>query len=150
MNGQMICYLLNRTTSQLKRTRQLAKSIKLKPRMISTYKYYRGFKYTYPPSVEQWIQLIAGASFVVTDSFHGLAFSLLYHKQFVVITPTNNRTSRIVDLLDSVGLRGRYFCDEDCLSVDAILSNPIDYSKVETLIDKLRINSYSFLENELY
>ena len=30
------------------------------------------------------------------------------------------------------------------------LSNPIDYSKVETLIDKLRIISYSFLENELY
>ena len=36
-------------------------------------------------SVEQWLCTFNNASFVVTDSFHGCVFSILFHKQFVAV-----------------------------------------------------------------
>lgn len=59
-------------------------------------------------SIEEWISAIASASLVVTRSFHGLAFSIIYHRQFIVVNNTN-RSSRLTDLLSSLGLEDRFF-----------------------------------------
>ena len=39
------------------------------------------------PSVERWVSLFRDASYVVTDSFHGTCFSLLFHKSLGVFDP---------------------------------------------------------------
>jgi len=53
----------------------------------------------------EFVSLIRASRAVVTNSFHAICFSLIYDKPLiVVIDPTNNRNSRIVDLLDDLGL----------------------------------------------
>lgn len=148
-NDEVICYLLNRTKLQLEKTIGLSKSWGKTPKMISTIRPTLGFRYVYPPSIENWIRYIAGAKFVITDSFHGLAFSLIYKKQFVVISPSNGKNSRLKDLLKSVGLEDRYFDESDPIIYHELQNKKIDYDKVNSKLDILKKISWNYLKNAL-
>lgn len=148
-NHQVICYLLYRSQKQLEKVKHLASLLGKKPRMISTIHYVKGFTYTYPPSIENWLRYMAGAEFIVTDSFHGLAFSLIYNKQFVVISPNNGKNSRLLDLLKLVGLEERHFFDDEEVPYDRLLSEKIDYAAVNKRLDKMREKSWNFLKDAL-
>lgn len=148
-NQQFVCYLLYRSPKQLDAVKQLAAKFDKKPRMISTIHYVKGFTYTYPPSIENWLRYISGAELVVTDSFHGLAFSLIYNKQFVVISPNNGRNSRLVDLLKLAGLENRHFFDDEVIPYERILNERIDYQEVNKRLNVMREKSWNFLRNAL-
>lgn len=55
-------------------------------------------------SVEEFVSLIKNAKYVLTTSFHGTVFSILYHKQFVTEIDTdslvNTRVDNLLDILD--------------------------------------------------
>ena len=51
-------------------------------------------------TVEEWISIFRDASFVVTDSFHGTVFSILFEKPFRCLTNKNRGNARFIDLLD--------------------------------------------------
>ena len=54
------------------------------PLALLNYNYpHKGFRYCFPPSLKTWMRRIAAAEFVLTDSFHGVAFSIINKKQFV-------------------------------------------------------------------
>ncbi|MGM9800104.1 MAG: polysaccharide pyruvyl transferase family protein [Muribaculaceae bacterium] len=99
------------------------------------------------PSVEDWIRSIAEAKFVITPSFHGLAFSLIYHRQFVVVQNPNGGPvkTRILSLLQLLGLEDRFFTDIDELKKSDILSHKIDYKTIDLKLDELRKQSFDFL-----
>ncbi len=101
------------------------------------------------PSVEEWIRNIASASLVVTPSFHGLAFSLIYHRQFIIVAHDSNRSSRITNLLDQLGLQDRYFTSVEGAEASKIWQTPIDYSIVEPKLSSLRASSIDFLKTAL-
>lgn len=80
---------------------------------------------------EDFLSLIANADFVVTNSFHGLAFSINFSRQFIIV-PRKEYNSRIVSLLKLTGLESRLVqstetaiqCSEELINyqpVDAIL-----------------------------
>ena len=55
--------------------------------------------------------LIKGADFVLTDSFHGTAISIIYHKSFYTFSRNGVRESmdtRVVSLLELLGLADRF------------------------------------------
>lgn len=56
--------------------------------------------------VEQFVSLVAGASFVVTSSFHGTAFSILFRKPFITVGRSESHVSRMKSLLEMLGLSG--------------------------------------------
>lgn len=58
-------------------------------------------------SPEQFVGLFAKADFVLTTSFHGTAFSVIFDKPFFVLA-FNKRTERIIDLLSILGIEDRY------------------------------------------
>ena len=59
------------------------------------------------PPVEQWLRGFMDAKFVVTDSFHGCVFSILFNKPFIVIGNAERGLSRFVSLLKSFGMENR-------------------------------------------
>ncbi len=63
-------------------------------------------------SVEQFLQLIEGAEYVVSNSFHGVAMSLIFEKQFWAVG-FGAKASRVVSLLNSVGLSERFCRGEE-------------------------------------
>lgn len=148
-NHEVISYLLNRSTKQLEIVKHISFVMGKKPRMVSTIHYVKGFIYTYPPSIEGWLRYMSGAEFIITDSFHGLAFSLIFNKQFLVVSPNNGLNSRLLHLLKSVGLEHRHFFDTEEIPYDKILNEKIDYTEVNKRLDALRENSWSYLEDAL-
>lgn len=103
------------------------------------------------PSVQDWIRRIAEAEFVVTPSFHGLAFSLIYKRQFMVINHGSNpqRTARITDLLDELGLSDRFCQSFEEANAKKLWDKKIDYTAVSEKLAKLRNESIDFLNKAL-
>lgn len=83
----------------------------------------------------------------ITDSFHGVAFCLIYKKNFVVITVDNGRNSRMKDLMDKVGLSDRFFHGSDNIDFGMLLNTPIDYVSVYKNLG--RESSWEFLRKNL-
>lgn len=99
-------------------------------------------KYIPVPSVCDFLYLIKNAEMVITTSFHGTAFSLIFRKQFLSIVNNSDKDSRIGDLLNQVGL-GNY-CKDIKSKIDKY--DPIDYEKVGDDIEKYINESRKFLE----
>lgn len=87
-------------------------------------------------SVSDWLSSIANAKYVLTDSFHGSVFAILFGRQFAVIPSISKRQTRLTSLLSSLGLSDRFSVNvADC---KAILERPINYDAVYSRLAKLR------------
>lgn len=94
-------------------------------------------------TVEDFLSYIKYASFVVTNSFHGLAFSLLFEKNFnVVLAP--GKQARCVSLLQQIGLMSRFVKEQNNISWDTI-----DYTGVNHKIDDIRQASINYLKRNI-
>lgn len=100
-------------------------------------------------SIEDWVKNIAEAEFVITRSFHGVVFSLLYQRQFAVLASRNGRGVRLVDLLTQLGLSNRIYSNTDEMEKLEPWKDKIDYSIVSEKIDELRKQSFNFLKRAL-
>lgn len=83
-----------------------------------------------------WIRHISSTQGFITKSFHGTSFAILMHAPFVFIRPAGQmakRATRIINVLERVGLTSRILSEEDATSdcIDSILSAPIDWAKVD-------------------
>ena len=94
----------------------------------------------------QWLSLIHYASFVCTNSFHGICFSLINKKEFVTL-PIENGMSRIEDLLQTAGLSCRLVHDDHELKNCLVI--PIDYDAASLRLHKARRCSETFLQEAL-
>lgn len=94
------------------------------------------------PSVKEFLQLINGAAVIITNSFHGTAFSINFGKEFIPILARKN-PARVQNLLNKVGL-------EDRIKVPTSkLSNPINYQQVWERLNDLREDSLTWLDNKI-
>lgn len=97
----------------------------------------------YDAGVEEFLSLVKHAEYVVTNSYHGMIFSVQFSKPFVVFS-RYQCSNKIAELLDLFGLRDRMLSNADCL-----MENDIDYSSVHKTIDLWRNTSLDFLEKML-
>lgn len=96
-------------------------------------------------SIEEWLTDIRDAEFVITDSFHGMVFSILFHKQFTVIANKKRGITRFTSLLSMFGLE------------DRLINSPneykqlpdIDYDEVDISLEQRRSESLDFLSKAL-
>lgn len=96
-------------------------------------------------SVEDWLGNIKNANFVITDSFHGMLFSILFKKQFLVIGNSERGLARFTSFLSIVGLESRLFLPENSFDSEGIVNSVIDYESITLKIEKLRAMSKQFL-----
>ncbi len=99
---------------------------------------------------EEFLNLIRGAEYVCTDSFHGSVFSALYHKKFMVFKRYSDKSktsknSRIDSLCENLGLSDRRFSGDNITSI----TNEIDYKAVDNRIDHIRSDSKKYLDEAL-
>ncbi len=101
-------------------------------------------------SFSEWLGAFAGASFVVTDSFHGCVFSIIFKKPFIAIANKSRGLDRFTTLLDNLHLRDRMvFGLSQYLENKESLSTTIDYMSVYKYLDVERLKSMAFLINSL-
>lgn len=93
----------------------------------------------------EFLSLIKGASYILSNSFHATAFSIIFHKLFYSFPYGNKKSSeRILGLLQILGLANRYDCD--CFS----LSEVIDYDNVQMTLEGMQTWSREWLKNVIY
>lgn len=91
----------------------------------------------------EFLALFKHAEYVVTNSFHGTVFSLIYEKKFFSLAHST-RGGRVIDLLDSLDLKDRLV---KC--VEEINDKPVDYEKVNRLLAIFRQNSFEYINRIL-
>lgn len=98
-------------------------------------------------TVEDWLQHIRDASFVVTNSFHCVVFCLLFHTPFYAIdVEGKDMSSRITTLLRKVGLEHRFLAlPINVNSVDLETINDIDWELIDTKIEIIREHACKYL-----
>jgi len=103
---------------------------------------HKNFWYCAP---DMFISLICHAQYIITNSFHALAFSLIFEKQLCVVNRHEKINTRMRDLLDLVGLN-QYLVED---IADFELLPLIDYKIVNPTLAKYIENSKSFLKDNL-
>lgn len=109
-------------------------------------KIYSFFKNSYADLVVdfygpiEFLSLIKNSEFVVSNSFHGTALSILYEKDFVVFDRKENLNLRMDDLLSRFDLKERKF------NASAILDNKIDYVEVNKKLDLYILESKNYID----
>ncbi|KIZ32651.1 hypothetical protein OO18_29565, partial [Raoultella ornithinolytica] len=100
------------------------------------------------PSVETWLKSFADAEFIVTDSFHGTVFSILFNKPFIALCNKERGAARFTSLLQMFNLESRLVTDCNDVDDDTLFS-AIDYEHVNEILSQLRVQSFKFIERAL-
>lgn len=91
---------------------------------------------------EDFLSLFSSADFVVTNSFHGVAFSINLNRQFAFV-PRTEFNGRIESLLRLTGLESRKVIDQN--NTD-LASRIINYAEVNDILNNERIRAKKYLE----
>ncbi len=97
-------------------------------------------------TVQQWLAMLRKATVVVTDSFHGTVFSILFHRDFFTLGNPERGNTRMAGLLEKLGLQHRLLTE---LNADTSRATDIDWMDVETRLEAQRNHSVSFLKSAL-
>ncbi len=97
-------------------------------------------------SPQDFLSLFYHAEFVVTNSFHGTAFSINLEKQFLVV-PRNEFNSRIESILRFTGLDDRLVSEENDPMKKT--EEPIDYVPVNEVLQQERKRAMEFIKNNI-
>ncbi|MBI9034687.1 MAG: polysaccharide pyruvyl transferase family protein [Bacteroidales bacterium] len=123
-----------------------SKKTGFKPVSLNDNKYHKGIKSIPFPSVKKWLLSLKTSSFVLTNSFHCMVFAILCKKPFVVLPANPTRISRMLNLLDDLGLKDRFFESYAELHESNRWRNEIDYDEVFLKLEKLKKSSFDFLD----
>lgn len=143
----ILVYNLNRNPKIDSYAKELSNQMGLEVRYLSyqLHEFYKNGKMFCNPQVEDFLALIDGAQYVITDSFHATAFSLNFNKEFVIVYPGKYST-RLQSILEILELTDRVAKDEKDMS---IVKSRIDYDHVNKKLDAERIKSLNWLASAM-
>lgn len=95
-------------------------------------------------TIEDWFAEFRDADYVVTDSFHGMVFSIIFNKPFSIVMNPSGGNDRYLSLLSQLGLMEQIVSDE----LQPVFS-AIDWSDVNHRLTELRKASFEFLKTNL-
>lgn len=142
----VLVYSFNRNKKLHRYARNLAKSLGAQVYSINTTIedfFLDTDKYFWNATPNTFVNLIRNAEAVVTNSFHGTSFSIIFNKQFHLFSKKDKANSRMHDLLDELGLLDRFVKSED------LIEESIDYETVNGIVAIKRKASEDFLLKSL-
>ncbi|NSW90268.1 MAG: polysaccharide pyruvyl transferase family protein [Firmicutes bacterium] len=99
----------------------------------------------YSKNPTDFLGLYDNAEFIVTNSFHGTAFSVIYNKPFFTV-PHPTRGSRMIDLLVVLDLQNRIIRNNEDIHM---IIKSMNFSNVNKKLSDLREQSINYLKNAL-
>lgn len=153
-NGDLFVYVLDRGDGKSEVIDRVATSLKLKTfellpqRANSRTEFFANtHKYQLPP-VAQWLKSFCDAEFIITDSFHGTAFAIIFNKPFITIGNKERGLARFTSLLKIFGLENRLVSDISELT-DELIKSKIDWKLVNTIKRNEQARSNTYLSKYL-
>lgn len=143
----VLIYDQNHSPELVSAAKTLAMEQDLKIYVLSAILYrQRDIKNLYGISPAQFLDVINRAEYVITDSFHGVVFSVIFHKQFYTCCggAASNLSSRITNLLDQLNLSEQWIGNEFSGA-----KNSINFELVDEIVSKKRQESIDYLLNAI-
>jgi hypothetical protein len=151
----ILCYCFGGVPTPFKSSlHKLAKILNCAVRYIPAnyYEYKKEIKYSncdYGP--REFVQLYQQAYFIITNSYHGLLFSLIFEKPFFVLHRDERdhwalHEDRMASMLSSLNLSDRYIYAQDKISDEQLTVN---YDVVGPILEKWKIESLNYLEKAI-
>ncbi|WP_170327983.1 polysaccharide pyruvyl transferase family protein [Ruegeria arenilitoris] len=148
-SGQVTTYILDPNPSKERVVDEVCKALSLSAFTVAGTPFsgaQDGRNFT---SIENWLAAFYNAKFVVTDSFHGVVFSILFNKEFVAYGNMDRGSARFTSVLRQFGLEHRLvFSAEDYDARTAL--RPIDWKAINKKLSELRGKSLEFLHKALH
>lgn len=141
----LLLYILGRDKTLLKYAQEIAKGrnlkiVKVGLDFIHSKIVNKSYSYATP---NDFISLFINASYIITNSFHGIAFAINFNKQFIAIPPKSYQT-RLNSILSLFDLEDRMIVNQKLINL-----KDIDYGQVNQKLDKMRNSSINFLRKSL-
>lgn len=136
----VLIYAINPDRSNITDGIRYANKHAMKAYFIHFYKPVKGASSIYPYTVQQWIALFANADAVFSASYHGLLFSLYFHRN--VFFYNRGEKSRMISLAEELHIQHREGNAENIKS-----NQPIDYDFVDKKLSEKRNYSWEVLRS---
>ena len=155
--GKVLTYILDRNASKDKIINQVAQNLNKEifaaqpikdvreAACSADFKEVDNYKY---PAVEEWISSFRDADFVITDSFHGCVFSIIFNKPFIAIGNKERGLSRFHSLLSTFHLVDRLVLDDE-RSILELVNHEINWGSVNRLLTEYQATSKGFLSESI-
>ena len=142
----LITYILDNDSGKSELVSRISKRLSLQefslyPRKKRVWNYFI--------SVDKWLGAFRDCEFVVTDSFHGTVFAIIFNKQFVTIANKKRGLARFTSLLGLFGLSSRLLFVSENINVDELVSNTIDFTSVNELVVKEKQRCLAMLKRTI-
>jgi len=138
----IVAYILDKNQAKFNIIKSFAAKHKMQYKII----------YANEPTVKkiniiEWLNHFKHAYYIITDSYHGLLFSIIFEKNFYVFANNSRGVSRMSSILKLLGLENRLI-NENTKHVN-INNDTIDYEKTLRLLSYARNKSINFLISAL-
>lgn len=142
VNGEYILlYCVLKTKRLVDYAKKLSERTGLPVYSISNHSDYSAFKQLRDCGVEDFLSLIKNAKYVVTTSFHGTVFSIIYHKNFVTEIDTfSSKNTRVENLLNILNIKDRII-ENNSFDID----NKIEWENVDSKLQTCIEDSENYL-----
>ena len=98
----------------------------------------------------EFLSLFYNAEYIITNSFHGTAFSVNFNKPFfTVVSSTKKNNARMQSLLELMNLKDRLIYDNIDIKTINISTQKLDFQDCNIKLEKIRKDSITFLANSL-
>ncbi|WP_339629568.1 polysaccharide pyruvyl transferase family protein [uncultured Maribacter sp.] len=151
--GRLFTYILDRSVDNIDMEEKAAKYLNTNHYTAMPRKDMQNLsaeninEFIFPP-VEEWINGFMSADYIITDSFHGTLFSIIFNKKFISIGNKRRGLSRFTSILKQLGLENRLLLDVSDFSPE-LLNEDIDWDSVNIKLEVERKESIEFLKNNL-
>lgn len=152
--GKLFVYILDRTKEKDEIVKELSNYKKIDPFEVMPVKSFdevgvKKLEQCIFPAVTEWLRAFMDAEFVITDSFHGTVFSIIFEKPFLIIGNKDRGLTRFTSLLNLFRLENRLIYSSNELTNYSIIDKAIDYSHVNSLHQEEKEKSINFLSSSL-
>jgi exopolysaccharide biosynthesis predicted pyruvyltransferase EpsI len=152
-NGQLLVYVLDLSDEKKKIISEVSNELGLTVTSTMPESSFKEAgsknveKCIFPP-VTNWIRGFMDAEFVITDSFHGTVFSIIFNKPFIAVGNKKRGMTRFISLLKMFNLENRLIEKAD-ENLKAILNDKIDFAGINEILETKKTEAVTYLENAL-
>lgn len=146
----VLTYILDATGSKSRLIRDVAGKLQLSEAPLMPRGRMEAFKWGlkgHHATVEQWLCGFYDADFIVTDSFHGTLFAVLFNKPFIAIANEGRGVARFQSFLTMVGLEDRLVFENS--QYDNLVNKQVDWVGVNDKVYVQRKRALDFIKDGL-
>lgn len=145
----IVAYILDENAQHEQLIQGVARKASLRIQMLPQPKTALKVANQLPLSVPQWLRYVRDGEYVVTDSFHGCVFAIIFNKPFVCLGNEMRGTARFDSLLGTFNLQDRLLMNPTPERALEVLRRPIDWAEVNTLREAEKMRGLDFLAQNL-